>query len=178
METAISHQTVRLARGKHTSPRNGVCVMELASMLAGEDFTDHPKSVCPALGAILRPYNDALDDVRRQDLYAYAARVVGTHGDRALTRRRVREALEFFEAHGPRPIATRWQRLLPGARLTALAHATARFARAGDARTHALVLTLLDRLLALGGEGAVDVEAAAFDPRHRAVDVVKSRADA
>ena len=33
-----SHQTVRLARGKHSSPRDGVCVMELASMLAGEQF--------------------------------------------------------------------------------------------------------------------------------------------
>lgn len=52
--------------------------MELASMLAGEPFSDHPRSVCPVIGAFLRAYNDRLDDSRRQDLYAYAAKVVGT----------------------------------------------------------------------------------------------------
>jgi hypothetical protein len=34
-------------RGQHANPERGVCVMELASMLAGEPFTDHPRSVCP-----------------------------------------------------------------------------------------------------------------------------------
>ncbi len=47
--------------------------MELASMLAGETFTDHPESVCPVIGSLLRAYNDRLDDDRRQDLYRYAA---------------------------------------------------------------------------------------------------------
>ena len=28
--------------------------MELASMLAGEQFTDHPACVCPVLGSLLR----------------------------------------------------------------------------------------------------------------------------
>jgi hypothetical protein len=31
-----SYQTVRLSAGLHTGPDNGVCVMELASMLAHE----------------------------------------------------------------------------------------------------------------------------------------------
>ena len=34
--TRVTHQTVRLTTGKHTSPSDGACVMELASMLAGE----------------------------------------------------------------------------------------------------------------------------------------------
>jgi hypothetical protein len=74
----ISHQTVRLSAGKHASPQHGACVMELASMLAGEDFSDHPQSVSRPIAAFLRLYNDALDDGRRQDLYEYASRVVGT----------------------------------------------------------------------------------------------------
>lgn len=74
----ISHQTVRLTAGKHASPQHGACVMELASMLAGEDFSDHPQSVSRPIAAFLRLYNDALDDDRRQDLYDYASRVVGT----------------------------------------------------------------------------------------------------
>jgi CheY-like chemotaxis protein len=52
--------------------------MELASMLAGEEFSDHPMSVCPVIAAFLRMHNDSIDDERRQDLYAYAAKVVGS----------------------------------------------------------------------------------------------------
>lgn len=72
--SSATHQSVKLGRGKHTSPEIGACVMELASMLTVEPFTDHPQSVCPAVGSFLRAYNDAIDDRRRQDLYAYAAR--------------------------------------------------------------------------------------------------------
>ena len=73
---APTHQTVKLARGKHASPSDGACVMELASMLAGESFDDHPSSVCPVIGMVLRAYNDGVDDERRQDLYRWAAEVV------------------------------------------------------------------------------------------------------
>ena len=52
--------------------------MELASMLAGEPFSGHPRSVCPVIGAFLRADNDRLDDCWRQDLYEYAANEVGT----------------------------------------------------------------------------------------------------
>jgi hypothetical protein len=77
-----SHQTVTLARGRHSDPSKGACVMELASMLAGERFSDHPRSVCPVIGRYLRTLNDGLGDERRQDLYALAAAVVGTAGSR------------------------------------------------------------------------------------------------
>src|SRR5436305_9800341 len=87
-----SHQTAKLGRGKHASPEDGVCVMELASMLAGEPFGDQPRAVCPVIGAVLRPYNDSVDDTRRQDLYAYAAKIVSTRGDRKTTRLRARTA--------------------------------------------------------------------------------------
>lgn len=80
----VTHQTVRLSKGKHESPEAGACVMELASMLAGEPFSDHPASVCPVIGSFLRSYNDAIGDERRQDLYAYAAKVVGSRGSEEL----------------------------------------------------------------------------------------------
>jgi len=32
--------------------------MELASMLAGEPFSDHPDSVCPTIAGFLRAYNE------------------------------------------------------------------------------------------------------------------------
>jgi len=83
-----SHQTVRLSRGRHRTPDEGACAMELASLLAGERFSDYPASVCPLIGAFLRTYNDSVDDERRQDLYACVAMVIGTGGRRAATRAR------------------------------------------------------------------------------------------
>ena len=73
-----SHQTIRLRAGRHASPHAGACVMELASMLADEPFSDRPRTTSPVLGALLRTYNDGLDDERRQDLYPLAALIVGT----------------------------------------------------------------------------------------------------
>jgi hypothetical protein len=77
-------QTVRLAPGRHESPGREVCLMELSSMLAGERFSDHPRSVCPVLAGIFRAYNDWLDDTRRKDLYGFASRAVGTRGGHPL----------------------------------------------------------------------------------------------
>src|SRR5690349_16280337 len=90
-----SHQTVRLSRGRHSSPQRGTCVMELASMLDSGPFTDHPRSACPVIAAFLRNYNDWLDDGRRQDLYAYAAEVVGSRASRDVEQARTRRLMEW-----------------------------------------------------------------------------------
>jgi hypothetical protein len=90
-----SHQTVRLAAGRHRSPRFGVCVMELASMLSEQPFSDRPRNASPVIGAFLRTYNDGLDDERRQDLYELASLIVGSSGRRAVERERASRCLEF-----------------------------------------------------------------------------------
>src|SRR6201987_3680512 len=92
---AISHQNVRLGPGRHPRPGGVVCVMELASMLAGERFGDRPASVCPVIGAILRAYNDNVDDRRRQDLYRFAADAVDTRRNYHAQRRRADAALDW-----------------------------------------------------------------------------------
>src|SRR5581483_9641759 len=94
-ERAISHQNVRLGPGRHPQPGNVVCVMELASMLAGDRFGDRPVSVCPVIGAILRAYNDNVDDTRRQDLYRFAADAVGTRRDYRVQRLRADAAIDW-----------------------------------------------------------------------------------
>src|SRR5919109_5185322 len=90
-----THQTVRLARGRHRSPRLGACVMELASMLAGEPFSDRPATASPVIGAFLRTYNDGIDDERRQDLYPLAALIVGTAAGRRVEDERASRCLAF-----------------------------------------------------------------------------------
>jgi hypothetical protein len=155
----VTHQTIKLGKGKHSSPDDGACVMELASMLAGERFTDHPESVCPVIGSFLRAYNDSIDDERRQDLYRYAARVVGSRAPGAVENARVERLLAWAGNLQPR----RLRRWLP-ARVRSLAsqrrpvaeaagtHAVHAIRRHTD-ETHAAVLGLLDELLASGACG-------------------------
>ena len=88
--TGKSHQTTRLSMGKHDSPEQGACVMELASMLEGDRFTDAPESVCPVIRDLLRSYNDRIDDERRQELYGTAAAVVGSRSTPCVERERLR----------------------------------------------------------------------------------------
>jgi hypothetical protein len=153
-----SHQTVRLARGRHQSPDQGACVMELASMLAGEPFSDHPRSVCPVIGAFLRAYNDGLPDDRRQDLYEYAAKAVGTTATRSVRRARARLCLEWLASrspsvHKPRRVAL----MFAGWTLGSVGRAAARASRS-SAEMHRSVLRLLDEMIALGSPAPAVLE--------------------
>ncbi len=53
-----------LAKGSHHDPRAGACVMEYASVLAGEKFSDHPQCVHPAVAGLARAANDRIRDDR------------------------------------------------------------------------------------------------------------------
>ncbi|MGH2948261.1 MAG: hypothetical protein ACRDPC_18735, partial [Solirubrobacteraceae bacterium] len=99
--TAASHQTVRLSQGKHRDPDHGACVMELASMLGGEPFSDRPRCVDPVIAGFLRTYNDGIDDRRRQDLYGLATDVVGTRAVAGVQAERAHMCLRWAQArHG------------------------------------------------------------------------------
>jgi len=152
-----NYQTVTLSKGKHSSPDEGACVLELASMLAGEPFSDHPYSVCPVIGSFLRAYNDSVGDIRRQDLYAYASKVVGSRGSDDVMRARA-ERLLAWAAHLHRH---HWSRFFLPPRLRAVGlrreppieavgtHAVHAIPRHTD-ETHASVLALIDELLSIG----------------------------
>jgi len=153
--TSTSHQTIRLSRGKHASPAEGACVMELASMLAGEPFGDHPVSVCPIIGAFLRTYNDSVEDGRRQDLYAYASKVVGSRATEAVERERQahleRWTKEVRRRRHRRLRLPRWLGLLCAGAASDIQAAIAVYevTRQG-AEGHARALALIDDLLAIG----------------------------
>lgn len=152
---SVTHQTIRLGKGKHRSPHEGACVMELASMLAGEAFSDHPASVCPVIGSFLRAYNDSIDDERRQDLYVCASKVVGSRGSEDVQHARAERLAAWALALHRR----RWTRFLYPRRLRALAYnpdsgsigsqAVRAIPEHSDAM-HGEVLALLDELLAIG----------------------------
>jgi hypothetical protein len=155
-----SHQTIKLSRGRHSSPEHGACVMELASMLAGEGFSDHPRSVSRPIASFLRGYNDLLDDRRREDLYRYAAQTVGTPDTWAVEEARAARLLAWADQ--------RWERrasrsVLDRMRLRRMykerstdpepvgSYAVHAIGKVND-ETHAAALALVDELIALGGE--------------------------
>jgi hypothetical protein len=96
-----SFQTIHLGPGAHASPRHGACVVELASMLAGERFSDHPRSVCPVIAGFLRVYNDRLCKRELPELYPLAAMVVGSRSTRRVRRRRVRRLAAWAQEQDP-----------------------------------------------------------------------------
>jgi hypothetical protein len=152
----VSYQTIKLSKGKHTGPEDGACVMELASMLSGEPFTDHPASVCPVIGSFLRSYNDSIDERRRQSLYEYASRVVGSRGSlRVQEARAIRLSEWAEEMHRRRPT---WFLRSPLRALTRLrkppldavgSYAVHAIHKHSD-ETHRAALALVDDLLAIG----------------------------
>lgn len=70
-----------LARGRHGAARNGACFMELASMLAGERWSDRPSCTHPLLAAVARYVNDYTSDEARQRLAVLIPSVIGLTSD-------------------------------------------------------------------------------------------------
>ena len=157
----ITYQTIKLSRGRHSSPEHGACVMELASMLAGECFSDHPRSVSRPIASFLRGYNDLLDDRRRADLYRYASQTVDSAGSRSLEDARVTRLLvwadELWERRASRSLIERlrFRRAVqersadPEPAGTYAVHAIGKVTE----ETHAAALALVDELIALGDQG-------------------------
>ncbi len=152
----VSHQSVRLGRGRHDSPQQGACVMELASMLAGGPFSDHPASVCPVIGSFLRAYNDAIGDGRRQDLYAYASTVVGSRSSYDVQCARAERLAAWAQERqrgrlrGLRnPLAGRKPAPLDLHRIEAAGAHAVHAIRRHTGQTHAQALALIDELLAI-----------------------------
>jgi hypothetical protein len=94
----IATRRVRLAPGRHASPGEGACVVELASLLAEEPFSDEPSCVCPVIGGFLRAWNDRAAYAERQRLRPYAARIVGSRSGARVTRERRDLCLEWVGA--------------------------------------------------------------------------------
>jgi hypothetical protein len=167
----ISHQTIKLSRGRHSSPEHGACVMELASMLAGESFSDHPRSVSRPIASFLRGYNDLLDDSRRTDLYRFAAQAVGTVGPARVDEARVSRLLAWGDEHWrQRAARSIFERLRVRRALKerstdpepAGTYAVHAIGKVTD-ETHAAALALVDELIAMGATTGTGVEPTSED---------------
>jgi hypothetical protein len=99
-----------LTRGKHRKPRNGACLMEYVSVLAGGPFTDSPHCTDPTLAAIARAVNDYSGDEMRQRLAVLAsdltvAGALPTSVQQAMARRCLLTALPYSSGSRRRVLA-------------------------------------------------------------------------
>lgn len=104
-----------LTRGKHRRPRNGACLMEYTSYLAGEKWSDHPSCTHPLLSELARQVNDFSSDKDRQALLELVTDMIGLKGTDL--RIDIRIALRAAQAAVPIAAEER-QRIMAGAILT------------------------------------------------------------
>ena len=78
----IDLTNIVLKHGSHASREDGMCAMEAAAYVAGEDHRDHPKCVCPVIGAFMRSWNDNLpdDESRTRLLLPLIPKIINTVG--------------------------------------------------------------------------------------------------
>lgn len=67
-----------LSHGGHSNPKNGACVMEMVSFIAGEEWSDRPKTVDNTLAEIARRTNDFVSDDNRNVIADLIPRFIGT----------------------------------------------------------------------------------------------------
>ena len=79
--TQIPDVVPQLSRGKHRNARRGACFMEMASYLAGERWSDHPKCTHPLVASVARLVNDNTSDHGRPRLIGLIPSVVGLTSD-------------------------------------------------------------------------------------------------
>ena len=143
-------------------------------MLAGERFSDRPKTVCAVIAALLRAYNDELDDQRRPDLYRYASDSVGTRIDYRLQNRRASTAIGWarvrYETRGWLGRVLRRSPEVPRCddgpdhiaeyvvgSLFREGRGWLRKRGGWSDETHASLLALIDRLIAMGPRRSIDL---------------------
>jgi len=86
--------SIVLLYGNHDSPEAGMCAMEAAAWIAGEEHTDHPSCVCPVIAAILRTANDRMgsgpeaDERRTRVIRPLLPLIIGSRYGREEERRR------------------------------------------------------------------------------------------
>ncbi len=94
----ITVQSLPIKHGSHESLETGACVMELASYIAGENWSDSPECVCPVIGSFLRSWNDCLstDEDRTRLLAPLLPKIIGTRGTKDAELARVMLCVDWY----------------------------------------------------------------------------------
>ncbi len=157
MEIELDMDNVQISRGWHDNPEEGISVMELVSLLAGEPFSGAPACVSPVLTEFMERWNNDLDDATRQRLKKYAPLLIGTAGQEAADERREWMAADWLV----RTYTTTWLRL---AGLDASAQALEEEDELVDDKTFKAVLPRLKEAYSavMGGSDSMDITDMSF----------------
>ncbi|MBV8195904.1 MAG: hypothetical protein JOY80_10295 [Candidatus Dormibacteraeota bacterium] len=74
----MSDRQLRLSFGRHEEGDGEMCVMEAVAQASGDGWTDRPASVSPVISALLRSWNDGIEERDRQILTVLVPLVAGT----------------------------------------------------------------------------------------------------
>lgn len=113
-----SIDALTLGRGQHSGPGEGACLMEAASYLAGEPWSDAPDCASEVVAGLLRALNDMLPDRPRQELRRYLPRIVASRGTDAQEAART-DIAAWWLTTGPGALLPRRHRALVEAAITA-----------------------------------------------------------
>jgi len=100
-----------LSSGNHKDFERGACVMEAASYIAGEPWSDHPTCACPVITSFMIAWNDGLPSDAERDrlLKPLIEDVIDTRSTPAVEERRSYMALDWLiRVHTPK-----WLDLVP-----------------------------------------------------------------
>jgi len=140
IESPLNLETLCLAKGSHSSPDKGLCIMEAVAFLAKESHSDHPECACPVVSAMLRRLNDQMNDTERQQLKRFIVPLIGSKSTPKVERIRAYLALDW-SIRVAVPIALR------AAKLAAHATALSKIAPITDLDTLAIARPVLDKAL-------------------------------
>ena len=174
---------LRLSRGRHPNPEDGVCFYEAVAFFAGEPHSDQPKCACPVLTSYGIKLNDRMpDDIRNELLVPLIGQVAGTR-DGAAEQERT-EFLAMWAVNKIAPIALRAQGIFGLAERCEQAkdlgeakviHASAASADAMSAAYAAFFARHVANAVAANAVAAVAADAAFF-ARHAARDAANAAA--
>jgi len=88
----VPDRLLRLDKGSHRASSGRACAMEAASWLAGESWSDHPRSVHGVIAEVARRVNDEVGDAERQQLWPLILGLVGHRPALSLPFQRRRKA--------------------------------------------------------------------------------------
>jgi hypothetical protein len=86
---------IKLSKGDHKSPQEGMCIMECVAYIEGEQHTDHPKCACHVVTAFAIRTNDWMSDAERNQLLPFVLRIAGSKSTVEIERQRAYMAADY-----------------------------------------------------------------------------------
>lgn len=154
-EIDFNEYAIKLSKGSHKKPQQGLCVMECVAYIQGEKHTDAPVCACPVIANYCIGINDKFDQTVRDKLLTYVLRIAGSKSTLEIEQKRAFMCADYavrkFAGIAAPPIVDKASALVGyyAAADAASYAADAATADASDASRHGKIFNLLEDMLTL-----------------------------